>query len=114
MFFSTKFFFPKGPPFGFFPKFLKFFQNFFKLWKLPYYGVFKVFKVFLSFFFLTGSLNIWYILSKYLLFKDTVVVKMNKMNDKILIFEPICMWPEYKISTVDVKNKGNVSKLLKF
>ena len=39
---------------------------------------------------------------------------MNKMNDKILIFEPICMWPEYKISTVDVKNKGNVSKLLKF
>ena len=70
---------------------------------------FKFFKVF----FLTGSLNIWYILSKYL-FKDTVVVKMNKMNDKILIFEPICMWPEYKISTVDVKNKGNVSKLLKF
>ena len=51
MFFSTKFFCPKGPPFGFFPKFLKFFQNFKKLWKLPYFGLCKVFKAFFNFFF---------------------------------------------------------------
>ena len=51
MFFSTKFFFPKGPPLGFFPKFLKFFQNFKKLLKLPYFGLCKVFKPFFSFFF---------------------------------------------------------------